>query len=67
MGLLTATTAQQGPWRLIIPQRTGQEDERRKREVIPAVCWVTKKDEARADTAMVMQFRGAPVAVGPPA
>lgn len=66
-GLVTAATAQLGPWRLITPQRTWQEDERHKKEVIPAVCWVTKRDEARTEIAMVMQFRGALAAVGPPA
>lgn len=34
------------------------EDERHKKEAIPAVCWGTKKDEARAEIAMAMQFRG---------
>lgn len=40
-------------------------DERHKKEAIPAVCWGTKKDEARAEIAMVMQFRGALAAVIP--
>lgn len=63
MGLVTAAAAQQGPWRLTTPPRPLQEDGRHKKEVIPAVCWVTKKDEARAEIAMVMQFRGALAAV----
>lgn len=41
-----------GPGRLTTPRRTGQEDERRKKEVIGAVCWVSQKDEAGAGIAM---------------